>query len=197
MEKNTTITEQTVKHTNDIENIMSECGNGKAKMISRCTDKRCKFDNKFTPRDKIFSTVTHRIYDCVIPPGTTNLITCSASNLIYLLTCNNCYFQYVGETACPLRQRFARHQFNINHPQKPSNCKLLTDHFTKGLCKDAQYSVQIIEKLEGNGRTERDVLDPTKSKLRKERELYWMLTLRTVYPYGLNDRIGNDFKTKK
>ena len=28
---------------------------------------------------------------------------------------------------------------------------------------------------------------------RRKREDYWMKTLRTIHPYGLNDRVGDDF----
>ena len=31
--------------------------------------------------------------------------------------------------------------------------------------------------------------------IRKARETYWMHELRTISPYGLNDRIGDEFKT--
>ena len=31
--------------------------------------------------------------------------------------------------------------------------------------------------------------------LQKARETYWMDELRTIFPYGLNDRIGDEFKT--
>ena len=31
--------------------------------------------------------------------------------------------------------------------------------------------------------------------IRKARETYWMQELRTIFPYGLNDRIEDEFKT--
>ena len=31
--------------------------------------------------------------------------------------------------------------------------------------------------------------------LQKARETYWMHELRTIFPYGVNDRIGDEFKT--
>ena len=37
-------------------------------------------------------------------------------------------------------------------------------------------------------------MDKSSCQLRKQRELYWILKLRTAYPYGLNDRIGDEFK---
>ena len=32
---------------------------------------------------------------------------------------------------------------------------------------------------------------------RKKKETNWILTLQTVYPYGLNDRVGNAYTTEK
>ena len=39
-------------------------------------------------------------------------------------------------------------------------------------------------------------MDLTVKPLRKARELYWMLKLRTVFPYGLNDRVGDEYKNE-
>ena len=73
----------------------------------------------------------------------------------------------------------------------------MENHFNQGVCRDSKYSVQILEKLPGNGRTARNALDPTQTSSRKEREKHWMMTLRTVHPYGLNDRIGDEYKTQE
>ena len=32
---------------------------------------------------------------------------------------------------------------------------------------------------------------------RKKKETNWILTLQAVYPYGLNDRVGNAYTTEK
>ena len=70
----------------------------------------------------------------------------------------------------------------------------MSDHFNYGICKDKPYTVQIIEKLPGNGRNARKALDPNVTAIRKSAELKWILKLRTVFPYGLNDRIGDEYK---
>ena len=74
-------------------------------------------------------------------------------------------------------------------------CKILNTHFSKGYCKDSSYTVNIIEKLEGTGRTEGNTMDFAAKPLQKARETYWIHELRTIFPYGLNDRIGDEFKT--
>ena len=38
-------------------------------------------------------------------------------------------------------------------------------------------------------------MDLAAKPLRKARETYWMHKLRTIFPYGLNDRIEDEFKT--
>ena len=67
----------------------------------------------------------------------------------------------------------------------------MNSHFDKGCCKGSSYTVSILEKLEGTGRTDRNAMDVASKPVRKARERYWMMELRTVYPYGLNDRVGD------
>ena len=115
--------------------------------------------------------------------------------MVYLITCNNCKHQYVGEVSQNLNKRFNWHNSCFRNPTAYSFCKILNTHFSKGYCKDSSYTVNIIEKLEGTGRTERNTMDFAAKPLRKARETYWMHELRTIFPYGLNDRIGDEFKT--
>ena len=177
---------------NNILDLEGQCGDGGTLCMYKCGSKRCKFQNKYTPKDKVASSVTHRIYDCKVPDGTM-YINCHTSNVIYLITCNHCHLQYVGETVQKLNERFAGHNLGINKPDKYGFCKILSGHFNS-CCKNADYRVQILEKLKGKGRTERGALDASITQIRKAKEKEWMLKLRTVYPYGLNDRIGDEFK---
>ena len=154
----------------------------------------CKLNPIFYARDKVVSTATKRIYDCKVPPGSI-YIDCHCSNVIYLITCNKCFLQYVGETAQSLNARFNGHRTGIKNPEKHGFCRILAEHFNHGNCKGASYKVQILEKLEGNGRTARGALDASQTSRRKARELYWTLKLRTVFPYGLNDRVGDEYKS--
>ena len=50
-------------------------------------------------------------------------------------------------------------------------------------------------KPEGTGCTYRNTMDFAAKPLQKARGTYCMHELRTVFPYGLNDRIGDEFKT--
>ena len=55
--------------------------------------------------------------------------------------------------------------------------------------------MQVLEELEGKGRTERGRMGVLKKLFLEKREIFWMLQLRTVFPCGSNDRAGE--KPKK
>ena len=167
--------------------------NGKVNtLFSKCDSGKCKLKDCFVLDDNFTSSCTLRNYKCVTPPGVLK-ITCHTPNVVYLLTCSSCGLQYVGETAKQLNERFNKHRSGIKNPAKYGTCKILSNHFTKGICKGSKFSVQIIEKLEGSGRTERKAIDKQASVVRRKREDFWIKTLRTVYPYGLNDKLCDDF----
>ena len=168
------------------------CGDGSYIHIYKCKKKRCHLKNNFIARDKVLSTSTKRIFDCKVPNGTVYL-DCHTANVVYLITCTRCWLQYVGETVQKINERLNWHKSGFRNPKKYGYCRVLSEHFHKGLCKNASYIVQILEKIEGNGRTPRGAMDASITSLRKQIERFWMLKLRTVYPYGLNDRIGDEF----
>ena len=76
------------------------------------------------------------------------------------------------------------------------SCKRLRQHFTSGCCKNAEYFVQVAERLAGDGRRADGVIDPEFTKMRRNIEDSWMLKLRTVYPYGLNDDLNSPMNCK-
>ena len=63
------------------------------------------------------------------------------------------------------------------------------------LFKDSSYTLNIIEKPEGTGLTDRNTMNFAAKPIRKARETYWIYEFRSIFPYGLNDRIGDEFKT--
>jgi len=90
------------------------------------------------------------------------------------------YNMSIGESVIPVNLRM-----NI-HRRGKSGCEVAIDHY-KNVCLDATFSVQILEKLPGNGYKDGKV-DSAMLRYRLEREDHWIKTLRTVYPYGLNER---------
>ena len=161
---------------------------GGSTKFKKCNSSKCILANSFfKSTDVIVSSVTHRSY------SSTNYeksyITCNSSNIIYLITCSNCFIQYVGETAQQLNIRFATYRASMSGKINSNSCKWFIEHFSTEICKYAKYSVQIIEKWQGNGRTSRGAIDLGEAVLRRKRETEWMLKLRTVYPYGLNEKV--------
>ena len=129
----------------------------------------------------------------LLPNGTT-YIDCKSPYLIYLITCNRCCLQYVEKTVQKLNKRFNWQRTGFHQPGKYGFCHIVSDYFHKGIYCNASYSAQLLEKLEGHGRTTNYALDISITSRRKQRERTWMLKLRTIYPYGLNDRLEDEYK---
>jgi hypothetical protein len=70
------------------------------------------------------------------------------------------------------------------------SCKGLADNFTSEPCKGAEHFVQIIENWCGDGYLPNRKADWENTKERQKQEDQWMLKLRTVYPFGLNDSLN-------
>ena len=147
---------------NDFNNLDS----GSLSHIFRCGSKRCQFQNKFVPANNILSTNTNKLYKCIVPAGST-YVNDHSSNMVYLITCNKCKLQYVGETSQNLNKRFNWHNSCFRNPNAYSFCKILNTHLSEGYCKDSSYTVNIIEKPEAKGRTERNTMDFAAKPLQK------------------------------
>lgn len=153
----------------------------------------CLTCNRFSFSDRFVSSSSHRIHRTVIPDSIKS-ITCKSGNVIYLITCRKCSLQYTGETVQELHDRIGKHRRGFNKPESSDgHCRILTEHFSQGFCKGADFTVNVIQKLPGDGRIAGKQPDPAVTRIRKQIETDWMLKLRTVYPYGLNDRIGDEF----
>lgn len=101
----------------------------------------------------------------------TDNITCSSSNLIYLITCRKCCLQYVGETGRTLRDRLNDHRSAIKqHKNTPIGL-----HFNTTNHSILDLKIVGIELNKDNNETHR-----------KNREKFWQKTLGTCYPKGLN-----------
>ena len=57
--------------------------------------------------------------------------------------------------------------------------------------------VQILKKNEGNEQANRGTIDPSITQIRKTIETTWIKTVKTVYPYGLNDLAWDDYSKDK
>ena len=94
--------------------------------------------------------------------------------LIYLFNSRTCGKQYTGKTTNHFRSRWNKYKSEARKAESGNienvKHKYLQSHFSQPDHKDLE--VRLIDKTESS--------DPTK------REFYWMRTLKTLYPDGLN-----------
>ena len=151
---------------------------GKIASVVKCSRVNCATCPVFHPSKYFKSSLTNRKYQVV---GNCNL-SCSISNLVYLITCSKCDNQYVGETKQKLSKRLSGHRSAI---KKHANTFIAIKHFNLPGHSVADILIQPIEKIELLlCESDEDV-----TIRRLDRECFWMLELGTVYPYGLNDRL--------
>ena len=133
----------------------------------------------FVLEKHVRSNVTHRKYEAI--SYVNESLNCHSQNLIYLLSCRCCGIQYVGETVKPLHQRV-----NIHRTSK-EGCEHEIRH-RDSVCDGFHFSIQILEKLPGSGYLSDGSMDPEMTKIRRAKEDEWMKKIRTIYPYGLNEK---------
>ena len=147
--------------------------------ISKCRDKRCSTCPTFNLSKSFESNVTKRRYEVI--NHTKENLTCHSQNIIYMLTCLICNIQYVGETIIPFHKR------NNIHRTAKDGCKHEVRHCNE-VCDGHHFEYRILEKLPGNGYDSHGEMDLEMLAIRKAREDEWMKKLRTIYPYGLNEK---------
>jgi len=102
------------------------------------------------------------------------VISCALQNVVYLITCQKCGKQYVGETKRECISRIKEHRADIKHNRNTP----VAIHFNKSGHSIHDFSVQIIEHI--NKEPEQSL------RLRRNREHFWIYNLQTVQPLGLN-----------
>ena len=174
-----------VPENNDVGNRSVSVANGNLQTgsdftVLKCNNARCKTCPNLITSNSINSNVTGKIFNAV--NHSSDIVNCHSQNLVYLLICKKCNLQYVGETTIPLHKRM-----NIHRTSK-SGCENFISHFN-GHCKGSGFDIQILEKLEGDGYNALHEVDDVKREIRLSCEDKWIKSLRTIFPYGLNDRV--------
>ena len=113
---------------------------GKIASVVKCSRVNCATCPVFHPSKYFKSSLTNGKYQVV---GNCNL-SCSTSNLVYLITCSKCDNQYVGETKQKLSKRLSGHRSAI---KKHAN-KFIAKHFNQPGHSVADILIQPIEKME-------------------------------------------------
>ena len=98
------------------------------------------------------------------------LFTCATTGVIYLVNCLSCKKQYVGQTRRDFHRRMMEHLNSIFH-----KTHTIGIHYSSPKHNHNDFSVQVIEKVM-----------PNTVNMRLEREEYWIKTLGTKTPLGLN-----------
>ena len=150
--------------------------------LSFCKDKRCKTCPTFRLSKIVQSNVTNRKYEIINHTGEN--LNCHSQNIVYLCTCLSCGVQYVGETVIPFHERINGHR------TAKTGCEHEIRH-CKEACNGYRFEYHILEKLPGNGYNSSGEVDPQMLKIRKSREDEWVKKLRTLYPYGLNEKASD------
>ena len=137
-----------------------------------CRKFPCKICMDMIKTKSFYSHSTQRRYKTNL----TDKPNCQISNLIYLITCNICKKQYVGETKRTFETRIKEHLADIKHNRYKPVSRHMNNH------NNHKITFQIISVIHN---------DPSKTnttKIRKDREMYWIHQLRTITPRGLNVR---------
>ena len=118
---------------------------------------------------------------CGYSSGTTHrtkgTITCTSSNVIYLISCSVCSVQYVGETKNTLKKRFYGHRSTVNTKRLDTP---VGHHFN---LPNHSISDMVLQGIESLG--------DRSDAVRFSREKLWIKRLRTIQPHGLNIQEGN------
>ena len=85
----------------------------------------------------------------------------------------------------------------MKNPSADNKCLILSKYFCVGSCRNSNYVVNIIDKLSGPRRDENGIPIPGVTVERQKKETKCILTLQTVYPCGLNDRVGDEYMAEK
>ena len=103
-----------------------------------CKNKRCKTCPELCTLLYAVSNVTKHRYSCINLDH--SALSCSSQNLIYLLSCQACGQQYVGETTTKFSLRMNTHRTS------KTGCEHVINH--KKICSESKFTYQILEKLE-------------------------------------------------
>ena len=132
----------------------------------RCTNIRCKACAYIIECTSFTSTYNNRRFKLH------NRFSCASTNIVYLVTCNKCNMQYVGETGRSLRDRVTDHVSCIRL-KKPTPIGL---HFNQAGHGLKHFTILAIEQFEENSES-----------IRHMKESTWQHLLQTAHPLGINN----------
>ena len=126
---------------------------------------KCTYCPRIRKAEQITSFHTKQVFRCKsLPPK--HKVTCELSNVIYIINCNQCGLQYIGETKRPFRNRMYEHQNSVQKFQ-PEKSTPVSRHFTQKnhSVKNMEFSI---------------------FQWRRSQGLYYIWAFPTLHPAGIN-----------
>ncbi len=155
----------------------STAGNLPHTRLHSTTIRPCHSQCCFTCRFHLHPATSFRSTQTGLVYPIRHCFSCHSKNLIYLITCTKCKKQYVGLTTLQLNTRINHHRTNIHTNQNIYLCIHFNfpDHSLKHL------QVQPIDCVSSG---------PNALHELRQLEQFWIKTLRTIEPQGLNNSLG-------
>ena len=147
-----------------------EPNSGPVNVWKPCRNFYCKLCETLRKNRDCQSTLTKRRYK------TPSFARCRTTNVIYMLTCNICHKQYIGETKRPFCTRLKEHLADIHLKRD----KPMSNHMIQHQTHKHVIFPQILEVIN------RDPEKPETTIFRKKREIFWIYRMNTLIPNGLN-----------
>lgn len=109
-----------------------------------------------------------------------SVITCASTHVIYILRCP-CGLVYVGKTTRKLKQRISEHKSSIRRNDRDYPVAIHFNDNHHDVCSLRFYGIEYVPPPPRGGDHDR---------LLKQREAFWIHTLQTLAPKGLNDEFN-------
>ena len=135
---------------------------------SQCNQARCKMCRHMRTINKFKSPVSGKVHHIKASAD------CKMSNVVhaYVIGCNKCAIQYVGETENALHIRMNGHRSDIKNRRLE---KLVAKHFNSVGHSLDDLSIFVVEKIHQED-----------ASFLKAKKSYWIRLLRSLAPEGLN-----------
>lgn len=139
----------------------------------RCNNRRCIACNYISNNFEFCSNITHKTYKLKADYN------CKTMNVVYLITCEYCSLQYVGQTSRTLADRINNHLSCIR-TKKDTTIALhfnLPHHdYTR------HFKIMAIENIAAKIAGGQNI-----SQSLRTRETFWQNNLKTLHPFGINN----------
>ena len=127
--------------------------------------------------DTFQSVITKKVYQIY------HRVDCKSKYVIYLLECTICNIQYIGKSETQFNIRLNNHRKDVKNPNSIPVCK----HFNEpGHNFSTHAKFIIIEQLRNTNNISKAIL----SERLKDRENFWIKTLKTLKPNGFNQEFN-------